>query len=132
MSDFTALIVYLFALLLFCLTFYFSGILKNCRDLLSIIWQAFGTIADNSLDDQKKEKLVQAASLGMLTKTLILFLKVIIILGFTLAPFLAADSLNIVSFEDSSQFALRFDVLLITTLPIMIFLVIKVSFFSKT
>ena len=120
-----SLIVFLLALALFCLAFFFSGIISNCKNLLAISRRAFDTIRNKSLNDRSKEKIVQAASLDMLKQTFALLTKIIFTLGLTITPMLAADALHIVSFEQSSHFALRIDVLVVTSVLIVSFLAIK-------
>lgn len=118
-------IVLICALSLFCASFHLLNILTTIKSLLEISRNAIGVISDKDLDDATKEKTTQQLALKMLRQTLSLFLKIIFTFSLTLLPFALADIAGMVKVEQSIQFALRLDVLFISTAFIFAIIYIK-------
>ena len=78
--------------------------------------QAVTTITDNSLDDDAKEKAAKAAAVSIFRASFLLLFKIVITLGVTVLPIWLANVTGLASFPETSEFALRLDVLLITTI----------------
>ena len=77
-------------------------------------------IRDDSLDDLAKEKAIQKAAINMIKQTLILFSKLVIVAMVSVSPVIIADSLSLIMLENFNRFVLRLDVLLITTVVMLI------------
>jgi hypothetical protein len=107
--------VYILAVLLFCVTFYLVKIINTCRQVLGTAHDAIAILSDTNLDDFAKERAIQKTALCMLKYCLILLMKVLTILGFTSLPVWLASIMNLATLDGISQFAMRWDVLIITT-----------------
>ena len=77
--------------------------------------QAVATIIDKDLDDAAKEKETQAAAIDTLKNAFFLLMKLMVIFGAAAAPIWLADIAGIAELSEISAFALRLDILLITT-----------------
>ena len=113
------MITYCLAVILFCVAFYFTKLLTTCKQIIVIALQAMTTITDVNLDDAAKEKATKAAAINMLKNSFSLVIKFLIIIGVTVLPLWLADVTGMVNFSVTSKFALRLDVLLITTIIAM-------------
>lgn len=109
-------IIYCLAVILFCVTFYFTKLLTTCTQIIVIAQQAMTTITDVNLNDAAKEKATQAAAINMLRNSFLLLIKFVIIISVTVLPLWLADMAGMAKFSETSEFALRLDVLLITTI----------------
>ncbi len=112
--------VYVVAVLLLCAGFYFAHLLEGVRRIAGVAGTAFSTITDDSLDDLAKEKTVQRCAVEMLKQTVQLVVKILVILLVTVFPVWLAAALGWIDMETFMQFALRVDVLLITTAAVFI------------
>jgi hypothetical protein len=110
------LATYCIAIVFFCITFYLTKLPATCNQIFDISKQAITTITDSELDDFAKESATQIAAISMLKKSFILLVKLSAIFGATILPILLADFVGIANYNDIGEFALRLDVLLITTL----------------
>jgi hypothetical protein len=108
--------IYTLAVVLFSLSFFLLKILHTCRQIIAITLSAIEVMANHLLDDQQKQNKIQQSALGMLIQFLVLLVKGILVLGSVLLPFYAADYFSLVSIETSSKFAMRVDVILMTTI----------------
>ena len=109
-------ITYCLAVVLFCVAFYFTKLLPTCSRIIVMAQQAVTTITDNSLDDDAKEKAAKAAAVRIFRNSFLLLFKIVITLGVAVSPIWLADVTGLASFPETSEFALRLDVLLITTI----------------
>ena len=75
-------------------------------------------ISDANIDDDTKEKKIQAAAINMLKSSFILLVKLSIILSVTILPLWVADIAGLADFAETSRYSLRIDVLLITTVVV--------------
>ena len=109
-------ITYCLAVIFFCTAFYFTHMLTTCNQIITIAKTSVTTITDKNLDDAIKEKATQAAAVNMLKRSFFLLIKLAIIFCATVLPLWLADLAGLASFSDTSNFSLRIDVLLITTI----------------
>ena len=112
--------VYMLAVLLFCLSFYFARVVETCRKVLSIVRESMGVLTDGNLDDLVKEEAIKEAALSMAKQCIVLLIKILIILGVTVLPMWLAALMGVATLSETSQFAMRWDVLVITTLVILV------------
>jgi len=112
--------VYSLAVLLFCIAFYLVKILETSRQVLVIAKNAIAIFSNDRLDDLARERAIQKFALNMVTQTLMLISKVLITLLFTALPVWLASTMKLVSPNDIGQFAMRWDVIFITTSIIML------------
>ena len=110
------LVTYCLAVISFCLAFYFTRLSTTCGQLIVIAKQAVTTITNKDLDDAAKEKETQAAAIDTLKNAFSLLMKLVAIFGAAVVPIWLADVAGIAKFSETSAFALRLDVLLITTI----------------
>ena len=111
--------VYAVTVLLFCLAFRFTRLIPTAMQAVTIARQAVETMSTTSLDDFAKEKAVQQAALKMITNCGQLFIKGAAIVAAAVLPIWLADILKLATVHDTSQFALRRDVLIVTTIVVM-------------
>jgi hypothetical protein len=108
-------ITYCLAVLLFCLAFYYTRLLATCSQVIVVAQQAVTTITDKNTDDDAKEEAAKAAAVSILKNSFILIFKIVITLGAAVLPLSLANITGLADFSETSEFALRLDVLLITT-----------------
>ncbi len=111
-------ITYCLAVILFCTAFYFTHILATCNKIISISRTSVTMISDANIDDDTKEKKIQAAAINMLKSSFILLVKLSIILSVTILPLWVADITGLAGFAETSRYSLRIDVLLVTTVVV--------------
>lgn len=112
--------VYVLVVLIFCVSFYFTHILYTCHGIFDIARSSTGILTNANLDDLVKEKAIKKAALDMVKQCLVLFLKITIVLVSTTIPVLIADFLKLATLYEIGMFAARWDVLLITTIVILV------------
>ena len=78
--------------------------------------QATSSLTNPDLDDHAKEKIARSASWIMLKTGVAITLKGAFIIAITFLPFWLAHTLEIRTWEETTAFALRWDVLIATTL----------------
>ena len=111
-------IIYCLAVLLFCAAFYFTHVVATCKDIIVVAKASVETLSDKSLDDDAKEKATQAAAIKMIKNAFVLLIKIVITLGLTVLPLWLADTAGLASLDETSEFSLRIDVLVITTIVV--------------
>lgn len=112
--------VYVLAVALFCLSFYYTRTVGTCRQVLSIARESTNVLTDDNLDDLAKEKAIKKSAVSMVKQSFVLFFKLFIILGVTILPLWLADVMQLAALSDTSRFALRWDVLVITTTVVLV------------
>jgi len=112
--------VYSLAVLFFCIAFFHAKIIETSRQVLAIANNAIAIFSNDRLDDLARERAIQKFALNMVTQTLMLISKVLITLLFTALPVWLASTIKLVSPNDIGQFAMRWDVIFITTSIIML------------
>ena len=125
------MLIYCLAVLFFCLAFYFTKVIKTCNQIIDISRQSVATITDKNLDDAAKEKATQAAAINMLKNGFSLLAKLMITLGLTVLPLWLADVAGLATSSETSKFAMRLDVLLITTIIVTAIVFIGRKLLSK-
>ena len=110
------IIIYCLAVILFCVAFYFTKLLNTCSQIVIMAKQALSTVTDKSLGDEAKEKAAKVAAVNILKNSFFLLFKILITIGAAILPLWLADIAGMANFSDTSEFALRLDVLLITTI----------------
>lgn len=109
-------ITYCLAVILFCVAFYYTKLLATCGQIIIVAQQAVTTITDKSIDDDAKEKAAKAAAVNIFKSSFLLLFKMVITFGAAILPLFLADVTGLASFSETSEYALRLDVLLITTI----------------
>lgn len=112
--------VYAVAVLLLCAGFYFAHLVESVRLITGLAGSAYSTMTDDSLDDLSKEKTVQRCAVEMLRQAVQLIVKLLVILLVTAFPVWLASFLGWIDMESFKLFALRLDVLLLTTAVVIV------------
>ena len=112
--------VYISAVLLLCAGFYFAHLVDGARQISRLAGVAYSTMTDVSLDDLAKEKAVQRCAIEMLKQAVQLIVKLLVIFLVTAFPVWPAVILGWIDMDSFTQFALRVDVLLVTTAAILV------------
>ena len=107
--------VYLAGIVLFILAFSVTRLSNSFGQVMAIIQQAIRVITDSQLDDHEKERAARHAALQLLKQAALITLKGAITVICALFPFWLADALALQPWNEAMTFALRWDVLLITT-----------------
>ena len=107
--------VYLAGIALFVLAFSFTRLSSSFGQVMAIVQQAIRVITDSQLDDHDKERAARHAALQLLKQATLITLKGAITVICALFPFWLADVLALQPWDEAMAFALRWDVLLITT-----------------
>ena len=129
--DIGSMLVFICAVAVFCLSFFYLRVVSVCNSALGLSKNAIKIITDKTLDDISKEKAIQKLALSMLKKSFSLFLRMMAVFLLTLIPFLLADTMDIVSYEKSSRFAMRLDVLFISTILILAIIFVRNYFIRR-
>lgn len=109
------LVVYVAGILLFVLAFRFTQLASSFGQVMAIVRQAIRVVTDSQLDDHDKERVARHAALQLFKQAALITLKGVITVICALFPFWLADALALQPWNEAMTFALRWDVLLITT-----------------
>lgn len=120
------IIFYSFALVLFCIGLKYSNIKDNVYRVIDIAKESASTITDKTLNDRVKETQIQKAAIEMIKLAFLITLKATLCIIGALIPLSIADSLKLILLSEVTEFALRIDILIITT-----FLVIGGTYATK-
>jgi hypothetical protein len=112
--------VYVLAVLLLCAGFYCAHLVEGVRHIAGVAGTAYSAMRDRSLDDLAKEKTVQRCALEMVKQTVRLSIKLLVILLAAAFPVWLANFLGWIDMQPFTRFALRVDVLLVTTAVMVI------------
>ncbi len=118
------ILVYLLTIALFCLAFYLTDMIKTARVSIAISRQAIEIISDPDLEDFAKETSIKKAATEMMKNCGLFFLKGGLTVAAVAIPLLSADLMDLASIAETSRFALRWDVLILTTLAMMLSIII--------
>ena len=124
-------ITYCLAVILFCMAFYFTKLLATCNRIIITVQQAVTTITDKYIDDNAKEKAAKAAAVNIIKSSFLLLFKIVITFGTAVLPLFLADITGLADFSETSEYALRLDVLLITTIVASVIVFIGRKLLSK-
>ena len=125
-------IIYSLSVILFCAAFYFTKLIITCNKVIEDSQDAIRIVSNKNLDDHAKEKLIQAAAIKMLKASFTLLFKILITLVLATIPLWIADVANVAPLSQTSEYALRIDVLVITTLIITALVFLYKYFIKKT
>jgi hypothetical protein len=115
--------VYIVAVLLLCVGFYFAHLGRTLQQVAEVAKTAFSTMTDSSLDDHVKEKTIQRCAIDMVKQAVSLFIKLAVILLVTAFPVWLTNTLNLIEIETFTSFVLRMDVILVTTVAMLVLVV---------
>lgn len=115
---------YVVAVVLFCIAFRFTGLISTAVAAFSISREGVNVMLDSSLDDLEKERGVQKAALGLMRSCVLLFFKGGVAFCAAVFPLWLGDFMGWVSMDKSIQFALRWDVIMITSVVIMVLIMV--------
>lgn len=107
--------VYVAGIVLFVLAFSFTHLSSSFGQVMAIVQQAILVMKDCQLDDHEKERAARRAALQLLRQAALITVKGAITVLCALFPFWLADALGLQPWDQAMAFALRLDVLLITT-----------------
>lgn len=106
--------LYILAVTLFTLTFFYLKLNNNFYLVLNTSRCALTTLNNKQLADIEKETEIQKAALNLFKQAAIILLKSAVIITITMIPFWLADTFEIASWEETTTFSLRADVLIYT------------------
>lgn len=109
------LTVYLITIVLFCLAFSLTRIVETAIESIDISRQAIKMMSATDLNDLAKEKFVQKAAIRMMKNCGFLVAKGCFTVMVVALFIWLADLTRLASMEEVSQFALRLDVLVVTS-----------------
>lgn len=107
--------VYIAGIVLFVLAFSVTRLANSFGQVMAIARRALRTISDSRLEDHDKERAARQAALQLLAQAALITLKGAITVVSALFPFWLADVLALQPWDEAMSFALRWDVLLITS-----------------
>lgn len=108
-------VVYLTGVLLFVIVFSRTRLATSFGEVSKVANAAIAVFKDPQLDDDAKERMARQASLSLFRKAFDIVLKAALTLASAIAPFWAADALNLAPWQETIAFASRWDVLIVTT-----------------
>lgn len=112
--------VYLCGVALFVVGFSLTRLSESFGHVTRIAGEASRAIRDPALDDDAKERIARQSSGQLLKQGVLIVLKAAAVLLATAAPFWIADVLAITPLEESIAFASRWDVLVVTTVVMLL------------
>lgn len=125
-SDAGVLFVGLATIAVFSVAFYYSGLVTRARAVISLTSQTMASMAEKSLDDEEKERLVQSAALRLFGHFGMITLIAIIILAISGLVMWVGDFLGLAPFAAVSDFLLSWEVIIgMTLLIIAVFWLVK-------
>ena len=107
--------VFVSGVFLFTLAFVFTGLPRTIRVVTGTATAAVQKLKDRNLDEEAKERVARESGLALLAQSGLILVKAALTLVFTVLPFWAADRVGIAAWADTTAFALRLDVLAVTT-----------------
>lgn len=125
---FTLPVVYFSAVVLFCIFFVVTKIKISTQLVFSISRHSLTVLTNPALSDEEKEKTAQKAAFTLIKVFTVICLKSFICLLMAIMPILLSDFLNFTSFQAVSDYALRPEIIVITTITLIGLLFLK----SKT
>jgi hypothetical protein len=114
------MLAYVVALLLLAAGFYFARLNEHLRAITAAASKAFVIMRDAAADDLEKEKTVQSCALAMVRGAVTLTVRLAVILLAAAFPVWLASALGWLNMELFWHFALRADVLLISTAVVLV------------
>lgn len=108
-------ILYIITISIFFLTLHFVRAVDAAKEIVHVGRDSISVVLDESLDDLQKEAAVRRLAGRMLKGWLVVSFKTAICLAFVGIPLFLLDSLGWVRFSEFSQFSLRADVLILTS-----------------
>jgi hypothetical protein len=108
--------VYLTGVALFVAAFVMTGLPKSFEQVMGQARQTTNTLMDPGLDDHAKEQAARSASWIMLKTGVAITVKGALTAAVAVFPFWLAHALEIRTWKETTGFALRWDVLVGTTL----------------
>lgn len=108
--------VYLLGIALFAAVFAATRLTENFGQVTVAAKSALRVMRDPGLDDDIKEATARRASWNLLGQGIVVLGKGTLSIAGALLPFWAADALGLRSWNETLEFASRWDVLAITTL----------------
>jgi len=111
--------IYVAGVALFTVTFALTRLPESVRDVTNTARNALQSVTDRDLDEHEKESIAQQAGLKLLKYFGVVTVKGVVTVVAAVFPFWLADVLAIVPWSASVAFAVRLDVLGITTLVLV-------------
>jgi hypothetical protein len=108
--------IYVIAVVLFVTAFVMTGMPKSFAQVMDQARKTTSLLTNPEIDDYAKELAARSASWLMLKTGVVIAVKGAFTLALTLLPFWLADTLEVRSWNETTGFALRWDVLVGTTL----------------
>lgn len=115
-----SVVIYLLAVALFVIGFSLTKLAESFGGVTRVAGDAVRAMRDPALDDDAKEKVARQSSVRLLGHGVAIVLKAVAILLAAAAPFWIADVLSITPMDESVAFAARWDVLVITTVVMLV------------
>ena len=107
--DLGVLLVSAAALAAFVAVFHYSGVYARARNAVDVAHRALSVIADQTLDDEEKQRLIQRGALSLLAQfSLILASVALVFLAPTLIIFLG-EIFGVAPFISVSRFLIRWE-----------------------
>ena len=97
-----------------------SGLYPAVLDAASIARRAASIIADSTLDDLEKEKLVQRHALLLLRRSLLITLRAAVVFGSPILLLAAMHLLGLASFQDVTALLLGWEAIAVTTVAALV------------
>jgi hypothetical protein len=113
-------VIYLCGVALFVVAFALTRLSESFGSVTRIAGEAARAIRNPALDDDAKERIARQSSAQLLIQGLLIVAKAALVLVATALPFWIADVLSITPIEESFAFAARWDVLVITTVVMLL------------
>lgn len=124
-------LVYSCAVLLFSISFVLLKIIASCSNIIRAALFSVETMANHLLEDDQKQKQIQKIALSMILQFVFLMLKITLVAFSVLMPFYLADYIGLTDFSESTEFAMRIDVIVVTTLLALMFYFLWRNFFPE-
>lgn len=108
------------SILMFLVAFHFLGIVPVASRAIATSRETGAVMRNPDLDDDAKEAAVQKASLALMKSFGSLVVRIVILLLAAFLPIFLASTTGLVPAETVLDFLLRWDVIIITTLVILL------------
>ena len=106
------------SIIIFIFTLSVSGIVKVANGVLTIFHDSFEAIHDTSFNDQKREKMIQQASIKLFRSFFSILIRSALIILFSFLPIYISSFLNLAEFNEVIHYLSQWNVILVTTVLI--------------
>ena len=110
------------SIIVFLVAFAATGIVAKCSGAIAVARGALATMTDPSVADLEREDKIQRASITLFGLFFSILIRSLVTLGSAAIPIWVADKLELATAAETLAFLMRWDVIVLSTLIIIVLL----------